>query len=185
MERRAKAATCLSGTRVPLVAQTARRPMFARAAVAPGTATGSACAPRSGTATSRRSRATSSVFVSRVSPNPRPTLCFSWPEQDGCCGSAGRLPFDLLAFCLPVVRWKARHGPTSRKDSASCSPTASAMSLLTRRVELGQVGGSLWQIVAKNRYGSAVPLGWAASLHFFPPSLPPTRTSGAAMPWGG
>ena len=138
--------------------------------------------------TKRRSpltRLPRSASVSRVSLNPRRTHCFSWPEQDGCCGSAGRLPFDLLAFCLPVVRWKARHGPTSRKDSASCSPTASAMSLLTRRVELGQVGGSLWQIVAKNRYGSAVPLGWAASLHFFPPSLPPTRTSGAAMPWGG
>ena len=93
------------------------------------------------------------------------------------------LIFGSLPF--PVVRWKARHRPTSRKDFASYSLTAAAMSLLTRRVELGQVGGSWWQIVAKNLYGSAVPLGWLASLSFFPPSLPPSRSSGAVMPCGG
>ena len=100
MARWAKAAMYGSGTRVPLMAQTARRPGLARSAVAPGSDPSSTCAPRAGSTTTRRARATTSVFVSRVSLNPRLMHCFSWPEQDGCCGSAGRLLFDLWFFAF-------------------------------------------------------------------------------------
>ena len=100
MARWAKAAMCMSGTRVPLMAQTARRPRFARSAVASGAVPSSTCAPRSGTAAARRSTPASSVFVSRVSLNPRLTR-FCCSEQERCIfGSAGRVPFDLGLFAL-------------------------------------------------------------------------------------
>jgi len=128
MARWAKAAMCLSGLRVPLLAQTGFRPSFARAAVATMSTPRTACAPRPGSSSTRRSRTATSVFVSRVSLNPRLTHCFSWPERGGYFGSAGRLPFNLwpFALCLPVVRWKARHRPSSRKEIARFSPAATA-----------------------------------------------------------
>ena len=100
MERWAKAATCGSGARVPLMAQTARCPRIACSAVATGPPRRSAWAPRAGSSAARRPRETTAVFVSRVSPNPRLTHCFSWPERGGCFGSAGRLPFNLCPLSV-------------------------------------------------------------------------------------
>ena len=100
MERWAKAAMSLSGMKVLWTGQTALRPSFARSAVAAGSTPNSTCAPRPGASSARRKRAASSVFVSRVSLNPRLTRCFSWPERGGCCGSAGRLPFNLWPLAL-------------------------------------------------------------------------------------
>ena len=140
MERWAKAATCGSGARVPLMAQTARCPRIACSAVATGPPRRSAWAPRAGSSAARRPRETTAVFVSRVSPNPRLTHCFSWPERGGCFGSAGRLPFDLWPFArLPVVRWKTRHGPTSRKVNQSPAATSCLVDAVFQRRRLTDI----------------------------------------------
>ena len=98
MERWAKAAMCLSGTKVPMVAQTARRPRVARSAVATGTPPSTAYAPRAGSTATRRTSTRASVFVSRVSLNPRPT-CWCCSEQERCIfGSAGNVSFELWFF---------------------------------------------------------------------------------------
>ena len=140
MARWAKAAMCGSGTRVPLMAQTARRPSFACFAVATGAAPRAICALRPGSPTTRCSRASTSVFVSRVSLNPRLTLCFSWPERGGCFGGAARLPFDLWFFALlPLVRWKTRHRPFSRKANQSPAATSCVVDAVSQRRRLTDI----------------------------------------------
>jgi hypothetical protein len=113
MARWAKALMCGNGTRVPWLAQTSLRRRIAGFAVGSGTTPRTTCAPRPGTASTRRSSSSTSVFVSRVCLNPRPT-CWCCSEQERCIfGSAGRVPFDLWPFALlPVVRWKTRHRPS-------------------------------------------------------------------------
>jgi len=133
MEQWARAAISLSGMKVLLTGQTARRTGLARSAVASGPSPRAPCAPPSRTPATRRSSTTSSVFVSRVSLNPRPTLCFSWPERGGCFGDAVRLPSDPLALC-PFPLWsgaacsrpRPQKGPPHEKraDGARLTPLA-------------------------------------------------------------
>ena len=107
MVRWARAAMSLSGMKVPLMAQTARRPRIARSAVANGPTPRAPCAPRPGTTATRRPSKTSSVFASRVSLNPRLTLCFSWPERVRCGsrGDGGRVGAKFVIDFAGIFGW--------------------------------------------------------------------------------